>query len=514
LLIIPTLHLGKAENLILPSCPPPCRRESMKVLGCDVGKGFVILCDGENYYFYGSLKEVKGKLPRRVKILNKEEFPELLKNNLVVLEQTGFYGVRFAKIFQDFGAIVKVADGKEFKRFRGGRVRDKDDYIDAFHLREMFFDDEFSKFITPFQEEKVALRSLVRYKKKLEKDLTRHVNRLRQVLAAVFHDKDYFDLSRSALFKKLPEIKEELQKKDTYFKLIVLSEIEKVEACLKAKREVEKELTRVVKKHPDYEILSSFPHLGDMTIATMIAYYYDVNNFKTADEFIAYLLMGVRKEQSGKSLNRKKTDKTRSEVKANLFMCWVQTKKRNSVLLPLRKYLESRISGGHNHKKRFVKWADYILRLAYRALKLRLTFEEVVKLAIEEKEKQSGRLEEKVEKIELTEKEYTRLYRTKRLLAVYQDISARLKEREEKKRQKRQRRRSAPKLLPDREKCGIGEKEVSDGANKEGNSKENKRATKKRRSRAPDSYGGEVHRSVYGSSQERSLRGGKEDNPL
>jgi len=417
----------------------------MRVLGCDVGKGFVILCDGEGYYFYGSLKELKGRLPRRAKILNEEELPQLLKNNLVVLEQTGLYGVRFAKIFQDFGAIVKVADGKEFKRFRGGRDRNKDDYVDAFYLREMFFDDKFSKFIIPFREEKVALRSLIKYKRKIEKDLTKHVNRLRQVLAVVFHSKDYYTLGRGRLFKKLKRIKEELQEKDTYFRLIALSEIERVEACLKAKKEVEKELKRIVKKHPDYEILSSFPHLGDMSIATMIAYYYDVNNFETADEFVAYLLMGVRKEQSGKSLNKRKTDKTRAEVKANLFMGWVQTGKKSSVFFPLRRYLESRIGGGHNEKKRFIKFADALLRLIFKALKLRKTFDEVIELAIEEKEKQITALEQKAKKTELTEEEHVRLYRTKRLLAVYKDISDRLKGR-----------RSTSNLLPDQKgKCGM-----------------------------------------------------------
>lgn len=477
---------------------------NMKVLGCDVGKGFVILCDGENFYFYGSLKELKGRLPRRVKILNEEELPAVVQNNLVILEQTGFYGVRFAKIFQDLGAVVRVADGKEFKRYRGGRNRDKDDYIDAYHLREMLFDDEFSKFITPFQEEKIALRSLVRYKKKLEKDLTRHVNRLRQMLAAVFHDKNYFDLSRSALFKKIPEIKEELQKRDTYFKLIVLSEIEKVEACLKAKKNIEKEFKKIIKAHPDFEILSSFPHLGDVTIATMMAYYYDINNFKTADEFIAYMLMGVRKEQSGKSLNRKKTDKTRSEVKANLYMGWIQTKKKDSVFLPLRKYLESRISGGHNHKKRFVKWADYILRLVYKALKLRLTFREVIELAIEEKKKQLAKLEAKAERTELTEKEYTRLYRTKKLLAVYQDISARLKEREE---SLKKGRRSALKLLPDQE-SGIKEAIDGNGTDKKRNGKTNEGSSERGGIRFLNANSGEMHRSFYEGSEKRSPGGG------
>ncbi|WP_461832072.1 hypothetical protein [Aquifex sp.] len=50
---------------------------------------------------------------------------EIVNDAIVVLEQTGAYGIRWAYIFSDFGAKVFIADGKEFKAFRHGQTGKK-----------------------------------------------------------------------------------------------------------------------------------------------------------------------------------------------------------------------------------------------------------------------------------------------------------------------------------------------------------------------------------------------------
>jgi hypothetical protein len=58
----------------------------------------------------------------------------------------------------------------------------------------------------------------------------------------------------------------------------------------------------------DYEILKSFHGLNDILIATLMAYYWDIERFKDVDSFIGYMVMGANPEVSGTSLNRMRTD--------------------------------------------------------------------------------------------------------------------------------------------------------------------------------------------------------------
>ena len=58
------------------------------------------------------------------------------------------------------------------------------------------------------------------------------------------------------------------------------------------------------RNHKDYEILKSFHGLNDILIATLIAYYWDIERFKDVDSFIGYMVMGANPEVSGTSLNR------------------------------------------------------------------------------------------------------------------------------------------------------------------------------------------------------------------
>jgi len=55
------------------------------------------------------------------------------------------------------------------------------------------------------------------------------------------------------------------------------------------------------------------------------------------------MVMGANPEVSGTSLNRMKTDKARAEVKGKFFMLF---------LIDL---LRSRLGGGNNQKKRYIK---------------------------------------------------------------------------------------------------------------------------------------------------------------
>jgi len=75
-----------------------------KVLGCDVSKDYIILHDGGQAY--------------KLSLENFQSIQKLVNNSIVVIEQTGAYGLRWGQVLEDLGARVYIADGKDFKNFK------------------------------------------------------------------------------------------------------------------------------------------------------------------------------------------------------------------------------------------------------------------------------------------------------------------------------------------------------------------------------------------------------------
>jgi ssDNA-binding Zn-finger/Zn-ribbon topoisomerase 1 len=130
----------------------------------------------------------------------------------------------------------------------------------------------------------------------------------------------------------------------------------------------------------------------------LIAYYWDIERFKDVDSFIGYMVMGANSEVSGTSLNRMKTDKARAEVKGKFFMLFLQSHKDNSPYKPLIDLLRSRLGGGNNQKKRYIKFLTDLLELVYYALKYRLSFSQAVAWKVKELEREKARLRSQLER--------------------------------------------------------------------------------------------------------------------
>ena len=485
----------------------------MRVLGCDVSKNFLVFYDGSSYLVYvdnaRAFKTAK-RLPRNAVVFT--DLKEIVnRGDIVVLEQTGSYGVRYAKLLESLGVQVFIADGKAFKRFRGHKNTTKNDFVDAKYLRKMFLyepeeDDEedWRRFIYPFHYERYRLRTLVRHKIRLEKDLTRFINRLRQLLTNVLPDSNYYDLPRLKFINSLDEIEKELLQVPDALTIPAITEVEKIKTTLKAIELTEKEIESIVINHSDYEILRTFP-LGLMSIASLMAYYWDIELFHSKDAFISYVLMGTKSEQSGTSVNTNRTDKTRTEVKAFLYMIYFQSFRQNSPFYSLAQWLKRNYTGGHQNKKRFIKFAHKLLELVYYALKYRLTFPEVVELTLSNMKKQFAVLEkisydeERIANYRFPELFWVRYSRLKALIPVYQDIASNAWKRAG--------------IITGKEPNGRIEEEV-DGINKKRDSQAGKRTSKTGGSGTPSPYGGKVHRSLYESSEGGGIRAGTESNNL
>lgn len=381
----------------------------MKILGCDVAKDFIILHDGNTHY--------------HINDINLSTLKELVENSIVVLEQTGAYGIRWAYILSDFGAKVFIADGKEFKAFRHGRDRRKDDWVDAYYLRLFFKGKTKRKYCKPFSPKMINLRSLIRQHIRNEKDITRTMNRLMQYTAVIFPFKNYYNLKRPKFLKALDEIERDLINSPHALSTLALMELRKLKTTLEEQKRLEEEVKTIARNHPDYEILKTFPSFGSLTIATLIAFYWSVENFTDLDAFIGYVLMGSIREQSGKSINRVKTDKARTEVKGKFFNLFRSSHIKNRrgythPYNPLAEVLKARVFGGWNMKKRYIKFLSRIFELVYYALEYRMTYEQVLRFKIRELQKNIERLR----KSELDKLKAFELSRAIENLEVYKEM--------------------------------------------------------------------------------------------
>ena len=376
----------------------------MKVYGCDVAKDFIILHDGQD----------------KLKITNENinKLKELVKNNIVVLEQTGAYGVRWAYIIKDAGAKVYIADGKEFKAFRHGRDRRKDDWIDAFYLRLFYLDKTKRKYCREFFPEMINLRALIRQHIRNEKDITRSMNRLMQYTAMIFPYRDYYTLKRNQFVKAIGEIEKELTNSPHALSETALMELRKLKVSLQEQARLEEEIKAIAQNHPDYTILKTFPYFGDLLIGVLIAYYWDIKAFKSVDAFIGYVLMGAIREQSGTSINKVKTDKARTEIKGKFFNLFRLAHRQQSPYLPLAETLKARVFGGWNMKKRYIKFLSRLFSLVYYALKYRLNYTKTLSWKIQELEKNIERLKNS----ELDKKRAYELSRAVENLSVYKEM--------------------------------------------------------------------------------------------
>jgi len=160
-------------------------------------------------------------------------------------------------------------------------------------------------------------------------------------------------LDRKKFLKVLDEIEQELKQTPHALSGLALMELNKLKLVLDWHSKLEEEITSIARNHKDYEILKSFHGLYDILIATLIAYYWDIERFKDVDSFIGYMVMGANP--------RVKTDKARAEVKGKFFMLFLQSHKENSPYKPLIDLLRSRLGGGNNQKKRYIKFlTDFI----------------------------------------------------------------------------------------------------------------------------------------------------------
>ncbi len=308
----------------------------MRVIGCDVGAKYIIVHDGD--------KAIEISTPLEAQAY-------IRPNDIVVLEQTGAYGIRWAEVFSTLGAKVYIADGRDFKNYRLAHSRKKDDSLDAFYLRRYY--QEKPHKCRPYNPMQTHIRALIR----------QHI------------------------------------------------------VCLTQAKQLEEEITSIARNHPDYEVLKTFP-LGDLQIATLLAYSWDIKNFKDKEGYISYVLMGANLEQSGTSIYKIKTDKARTEIKGIYYTLFMKAHQKTHPLHPLARLSKELINAKHNYKKRYIKFLSRFLELTYYARRDRTDYITTLK----NKHHRLQRELSHTQRTDLTEYKAMKLYRLTRSINTIKEL--------------------------------------------------------------------------------------------
>ncbi len=376
------------------------------IYGADIGAKEIILHNGS----------------QSLRISTPLEAQALIKpNDVVILEQTGAYGIRWAEIFTTLGAKVFIADGRDFKNYRLAHSRKKDDTLDAFYLRKYY--QEKPHKCRPYNPMQVHTRALIRQHIRNNKDITKHTNRLKQYLAMIYPAEDIHLWSREKLHNRLKHIEERLKQTPHALTDLALSEVKKLKICLEEAKQLEEELINIARNHPDYPILSTFP-LGDIEIATLLAYSWDINTFTGKKAYIGYVLMGSTLEQSGTSIYKVKVDKARTEIKGIFYMLFMRSHRKEDPLNPLARLSKELINTKHNFKKRYIKFLSRFLELTYEARKHRTDYITTLQNKLQRLKEELSHTQRK----DLTEYRAMKLYRLTRSIKTIEELIAQRKD--------------------------------------------------------------------------------------
>ena len=162
-----------------------------KIWGIDVSKDYIIAFDGKIFYKF-TLGEI-------------EKFVNVVKGDIVVLEQTGNYSLPWIlSLLKRKTVDVYIAHTTSLKELRNLYGFSKNDVVDAQVLRDLFLQN-YRRF-TKFEENRFWLRFYLFSYFRTVKDFTTTVNRLRSFLFLVNPSLASFKTSKKGLL----ELKEKI----------------------------------------------------------------------------------------------------------------------------------------------------------------------------------------------------------------------------------------------------------------------------------------------------------------
>ncbi|WP_338751673.1 IS110 family transposase [Bacillus sp. FJAT-52991] len=287
----------------------------------------------------------------------------------IVFEATGVYSASLERFFQTEGYIYHRVNPLEANLQMASMRRQKTDKSDAHELAKSHFKVERT---ATYQEEGYykQMRSLTRYYDELDREITHLFSRLHAILQLSFPELEIIFSTRSALFLNIVQLYPHPDEVLTCSKTIIRNRLKantrknlslsRAEAkglalleaakdsypaiskedvrCeqvrdyakrisdLKEKKEgLVKQMVELSKERTEYNVLISFPGIGEATAVRLIGELGDIRRFKNHKQLNAYVGIDVMRYQSGNTYYKDKINKRGNNKLRKILFYMVQT---------------------------------------------------------------------------------------------------------------------------------------------------------------------------------------------
>lgn len=287
----------------------------------------------------------------------------------IVFEATGVYSKPLERFFQDFDYSYCRINPLEANLQMASMRRQKTDKGDAHELAKSHFRVE--RELT-YQEEEYyqQMRGLTRYYDELDSEITHLYSRLHAILQLSFPELERLFTKRSALFLNIVQLyphpdevlahsktvirnrlkantRKNLSLKRAEEKGIALLEAAKISypaisrndvrcdqikdyasriADLKEKKEqLVKHMVERSKERLEYQVLQSFPGIGDATAVRIIGELGDIRRFKNHKQLNSYVGIDIMRYQSGNTFYKDKINKRGNKKLRKILFFMVKT---------------------------------------------------------------------------------------------------------------------------------------------------------------------------------------------
>ena len=273
--------------------------------------------------------------------------------------EAGFCGFSIHRKLEEKGIkniVVNPADIPTTDKDRS----QKEDRRDSRKIARSLKNGDLTAIYVP-ERELEELRSLVRYRKSVSRDLAREKNRIKSFLK-VYGIEEPEEISKIRSWSsKYVKWLEGIEMDTEYGKMVIEERIEILKFLREKKLKVQRELQKVSlesKYREDLELLRSVTGIGRITSITLLTEIVDINRFKTLDQLCSYVGLIPRTNSSGeKERHGRITRRSNKEIRSVLIeSSWVAIRQDPALMLK------------YNELIKRMKGSEAIVRIAKKLL--------------------------------------------------------------------------------------------------------------------------------------------------
>ena len=236
-----------------------------------------------------------------------ESFVEWLKNNTstpwVCMESTGIYSQVLADLLVDKQIKTSIINPMQIKSFcRAKLLRNKNDTVDAKAIAQ-YASVMTIKEYKPRSKEQTEIKELDKLLDLLKRQKIQYENQLESTLS---------DSVKKKLKRALSNVKKQIK---------TLEE------------EIKQHIQNTPNLKEDFDLVTSIPGIGECSAIKLLSNIVDINDFKQAKQFAAFLGLTPKQHQSGQFLGQTKLSKIGNpQLRTVLYMASLSARRHNPCL--------------------------------------------------------------------------------------------------------------------------------------------------------------------------------------